>query len=264
MQVNINGIETRYVLSNEGGGPWLTFIHQLGGDLSVWDQLAGYFRDDYTVLRYDVRGHGETAVSKEPFTIADLARDLAALLDALGAPSTHLVGMSMGGMIAQQFALDHPSRVDTLTIADSSAANLPEARPLWDQRAASARRDGMASLAPATLERWLTPEFRSAHPEAVEPIREALVRTLPEGYALACEALRNFDVRGKLGSIRCATLVVAGRHDTGTAPAASQAIADAIEGAQFELLDAAHLAPVEQSQRFAALLETFLEGRSNR
>ena len=61
MQVNINGIETRYVLSNEGGGPWLTFIHQLGGDLSVWDQLAGYFRDDYTVLRYDVRGHGKTA-----------------------------------------------------------------------------------------------------------------------------------------------------------------------------------------------------------
>ncbi len=108
MQVNINGIETRYVLSNEGGGPWLTFIHQLGGDLSVWDQLAGYFRDDYTVLRYDLRGHGKTAVSGEPFGIADLSHDLAALLDALGAPSTHLVGMSMGGMIAQQFALDHP------------------------------------------------------------------------------------------------------------------------------------------------------------
>lgn len=66
MQVNINGIETRYVLSNEGGGPWLTFVHQLGGDLSVWDQLAGYFRDDYTVLRYDVRGHGKTAASGAP------------------------------------------------------------------------------------------------------------------------------------------------------------------------------------------------------
>ncbi|CAB3708791.1 3-oxoadipate enol-lactonase 2 [Paraburkholderia phenoliruptrix] len=259
MQVNINGIETRYVLSNEGGGPWLTFVHQLGGDLSVWDQLAGYFRDDYTVLRYDVRGHGETALSPEPFNIADLAGDLAALLDALGAPGTHLVGMSMGGMIAQQFALDHPSRVNTLTIADSTAATLPEARAMWDQRAASARRDGMAPLVPATLERWLTPDFRTAHPEAVEPIREALSRTLPEGYAMACEALRDFDVRSKLGSIRCATLVVAGRHDTGTPPAASQAIADAIEGAQFELLEAAHLAPVEQSQRFAALLETFLE-----
>ncbi|WP_454824523.1 alpha/beta fold hydrolase [Paraburkholderia xenovorans] len=259
MQVNINGIETRYVLSNEGGGPWLTFVHQLGGDLSVWDQLAGYFRDDYTVLRYDLRGHGKTAISGAPFSVADLSHDLAALLDALDAPHTHLVGMSMGGMVAQQFALDHPTRVDTLTIADSSAGTLPEARASWDQRAAAARSDGMAPLVPATLNRWLTADFQSAHPEAVEQIRDVLLQTLSEGYARACEALRDFDVRSKLATIRCPTLTVAGRHDTGTPPAATQAIADAIEGARFELLDAAHLAPVEQSHRFAALLETFLE-----
>jgi 3-oxoadipate enol-lactonase len=259
MKLNINGIETRYVLSNEGGGPWLTFIHQLGGDLSIWDQLAGYFRDDYTVLRYDLRGHGRTAVSAQPFGVIDLSRDLAALLDALDAPTTHLVGMSMGGMIAQQFALDHPSRVDSLTIADSTAATPPEARPMWDQRAQAARTDGMAALVPPTLSRWLTSDFQAAHPEAVEPIREVLAQTLPEGYAMACEALRDFDVRSKLERIRCPTLTVAGRHDSGTPPAATQAIADAIEGAQFELLDAAHLAPIEQSHRFAALLETFLE-----
>jgi 3-oxoadipate enol-lactonase len=259
MQVNINGIETRYVLSNEGGGPWLTFVHQLGGDLSVWDQLAGYFRDDFTVLRYDVRGHGQTAVSAKPFSVGDLSDDLAALLDALGAPTTHLVGMSMGGMIAQQFALDHPSRVDTLTIADSTPATLPDARGTWDQRAHAARSDGMAALTSTTLSRWLTPDFQAAHPEAVEPIREVLAQTLPEGYAMACEALREFDVRSKLGNIHCPTLTVAGRHDSGTPPATTQAIADAIEGAQFELLDAAHLAPIEQSHRFAALLETFLE-----
>jgi 3-oxoadipate enol-lactonase len=259
MQVNINGIETRYVLSNEGGGPWLTFVHQLGGDLSIWDQLAGYFRDDFTVLRYDVRGHGQTAVSPQPFSVSDLSDDLAALLDALGAPTTHLVGMSMGGMIAQQFALDHPSRVDTLTIADSTPGTGPEARSTWDQRAHAARSDGMAALTSSTLSRWLTPDFQAAHPEAVEPIREVLAQTLPEGYAMACEALREFDVRSKLGNIRCPTLTVAGRHDSGTPPATTQAIADAIKGAQFELLDAAHLAPIEQAHRFAALLETFLE-----
>jgi 3-oxoadipate enol-lactonase len=259
MQVNINGIETRYVLSNEGGGPWLTFIHQLGGDLSVWDQLAGYFRDDYTVLRYDLRGHGKTAVSREPFSIADLSRDLAALLDALDAPSTHVVGMSMGGMVAQQFALDYPTRVDSLTIADSTAGTLPEGRAVWDQRAASARSDGMASFVPATLNRWLTPDFQAAHPEAVEQIRDVLTHTLPEGYAMACEALRDFDLRSKLAAIHLPTLTVAGRYDTGTPPAATQAIAHAINGAQFELLEAAHLAPIEQSHRFAALLETFLE-----
>ena len=259
MKVNINGIETRYVLSNEGGGPWLTFIHQLGGDLSVWDQLAGYFRDDYTVLRYDVRGHGKAGVSAQPFSVSDLSGDLAALLDALGAPSTHLVGMSMGGMIAQQFALDHAARVDTLTLADCASGTPPEGRGVWSQRAHAARADGLAALASTTLNRWLTADFQAAHPEAVEPIREVLINTLPEGYAMACEALREFNVRSKLGSIRCPVLTVAGRHDSGTPPASTQAIADAIEGAQFEVLEAAHLAPIEQSHRFAALLETFLE-----
>jgi 3-oxoadipate enol-lactonase len=261
MQVDINGIETRYVLSNEGGGPWLTFIHQLGGDLSVWDQLAGYFRDDFTVLRYDVRGHGHTSVPEKSFTVAELSHDLATLLDALGAPNTHLVGMSMGGMIAQQFALDHPSRIDTLTLADTSAGTAPENRGVWDQRAATARREGMASLVPATLGRWLTPDFQAAHPEAVEPIREVLQHTSPEGYALACEALRDFNVHNRLNEICLPTLTIAGRFDTGTPPAATESVAKSIQGAQYELLDAAHLAPIEQSHRFAALLETFLEAR---
>lgn len=259
MQLNLNGIDTRYVLSNEGGGPWLTFVHQLGGDLSIWDQFAGYFRDDYTVLRYDVRGHGHTAVASDGFGVADLARDLGALLDALGVARTHLVGMSMGGMIAQQFALDFPDRVDTLTLADTTAGTPPEGRSTWDQRAATVRREGMAALAPATIGRWLTPDFSTAHPEAVEQIRDVLLHTPPEGYARACEALRDFDVRDRLAELRVPTLAVAGRHDTGTPPAATQAIANAIKGAQFELLDAAHLAPIEQSHRFAALLETFLE-----
>ncbi|MBB5500362.1 alpha/beta fold hydrolase [Paraburkholderia sp. MM5384-R2] len=261
MQVNINGIDTRYVLSNEGGGPWLTFIHQLGGDLSIWDQMAGYFRDDYTVLRYDVRGHGHSAVAREPFAMRDLADDLAKLLDALGARTTHLVGLSLGGMIAQQFALDHPSRIGTLTIADSTGGTPPENRELWNQRADTARSDGMEALLPSTIARWLTPDFQAGHPEAVEPIRETFARTSPEGFAMACEALRDFDLRGQHGAIRSPTLTVAGRHDTGTPPAATQAIAEAIEGARFELLDAAHLAPIEQSQRFAALLESFLERR---
>lgn len=261
MQLNINGIDTRYVLSNEGGGPWLTFIHQLGGDLSVWDQMAGYFRDDFTVLRYDVRGHGATAVPDRPFTVADLSHDLSTLLDALGAERTHLVGMSMGGMIAQQFALDYPSRIHSLTLADTASGTPPEGRATWDQRAAAARSDGIAALAPATLSRWLTPDFQKAHPEAVEQIRDVLLRTSPQGYALACEALRDFDVRARVGTIATPTLAVAGRYDTGTPPSATEAVASAIPGSRFELLDAAHLAPVEQSHRFAALLETFLPTR---
>jgi len=258
MQVPVNGIDTRYVLDDESGGPWLTFVHQLGGDLSVWDQLAGHFRHQYTVMRYDLRGHGETALSPAPFTIADLADDLNTLLDALGATRTHLVGVSMGGMVAQEFALAHPSRVASLTLADTPSRTPSDARATFDQRAAAVRRDGIKALADATLDRWLTADFRRQHPEAVEQICEVLLRTSAQGYAMACEAIRDFDAHERLRDLRVPTLAVSGRHDTGTPPAATRALADAIDGARFELLDAAHLAPVEASQRFAGLLETFL------
>lgn len=259
MQVTVNGIDTRYVLDDESGGPWLTFVHQLGGDLSVWDQLAGHFRHQYTVMRYDMRGHGSSAIASGPFTVADLAGDLNALLDALGATTTHVVGVSLGGMVAQEFALAHPSRLSSLTLADTASRTPPDARAMWDQRAATVRRDGTKALADATLDRWLTADFRRQHPEAVEQICEVLLRTSSEGYAMACEALRDFDLHGRLRDLHVRTLAVAGRLDTGTPPAATKAMADAIDGARFELLDTAHLAPVEGSQRFAALLETFLQ-----
>jgi 3-oxoadipate enol-lactonase len=258
MQLTINRIDTRYVLDNEGGGPWLTFIHQLAGDHSVWDQMAGYFRNRYTVLRYDLRGHGDTTVSPESFTINDLADDLAQLLDKLGAPSTHVVGLSIGGMVAQALAVNHAEKVNSLTVVGAPAFIPEDARPGFRQRAASVRETGTASIVDATLERWLTPEFRRAHPEVVEQIGETIARTPAEGFARAAEAVSTFDLRDALRNVGKRTLVVAGAHDLGTPPAASKVIAETVKDAQFELIDAAHLSPVEQSQRFSALLDSFL------
>jgi len=271
MQATVNGIDTRYVFEDRSGGPALTFIHQLGGDLTVWDTLAGHFRHRYSVLRYDVRGHGGSAVARAAFGFRDLAADLAALLDAQGIERTHLVGMSMGGMIAQQLALDHAtpattsspdaganSRVRSLTLCDTASRTAPEARAAWDERAALVRREGLAALADTTIARWLTASFRLTHRDTAAQICDVLLRTPAEGYARACEALRDFDVHERLAQLRVPTLAVAGRHDSGTPPALTEAMARAIPGARFELLDAAHLAPVEESHSFAALLETFL------
>ncbi|RQH04699.1 3-oxoadipate enol-lactonase [Paraburkholderia dinghuensis] len=258
MQVTVNGIDTHYVLDARSGGPALTFVHQLGGDHTVWDQVAGHFRHRYNVLRYDVRGHGASAISREPFGFAQLAADLNAILDTKGVTRTHLVGVSMGGMIAQQFAIDYPARVLSLTLCDTSSRTPHEARDMWTQRAALVRREGTAMLANATMERWFTPEFRQAHGETVKVICDVLLRTASEGYAMACEALRDFDAHDRLAELRVPALAVAGRYDGGTPAAATRALADAIAGARFEILDAAHLAPVEESHRFTALLETFL------
>jgi 3-oxoadipate enol-lactonase len=258
MQLTINRIDTKYVLDSEGGGPWLTFIHQLAGDHSVWDQMAGFFRNDFTVLRYDLRGHGGTTASPDDFSIDDLAEDLAELLERVGAPSTHVVGLSIGGMVAQTLAVNHPDKVDSLTVVGAPAFVPEDARPVFRQRAESVRESGTPSIVDSTLERWLTPGFRKAHPEVVEQIGETIARTPAEGFARAAEAASRFDVRDKLASLDKRTLLVAGEHDSGTPPAQTKGIADTVKGAQFQLLDAAHLTPVEQSQRFGALLDSFL------
>ncbi|HTR07225.1 MAG TPA: 3-oxoadipate enol-lactonase [Paraburkholderia sp.] len=259
MQVTVNGIDTHYVFEDRSGGPALAFIHQLGGDLSVWDTLAGHFRHRHSVLRYDVRGHGASAVASEPFGFAQLAADLSALFDVTGIEHAHLVGMSMGGMIAQQFALDYPARVFTLTLCDTTSRTPPQARATWNERAATVRHDGLAALADATMARWFTADFRHSHAQTVAQIRDVLLRTPSEGYAMACEALRDFDVEARLGQLRVPTLAVAGRYDNGTPASVTQALAKSIEGSHFVVLDAAHLAPVEESHRFTALLETFLK-----
>ncbi|MEX3924075.1 3-oxoadipate enol-lactonase [Paraburkholderia sp. BR10936] len=259
MQVTVNGIDTHYVFDDRSGGPALAFIHQLGGDLGVWDTLAGHFRHRHSVLRYDVRGHGASAVASEPFGFTELAADLDALFDATGIEHAHLVGMSMGGMIAQQFALDFPERVTTLTLCDTASHTPPQARETWNERAATVRSEGLGALVDATMARWFTADFRHAHAPTVERICDVLLRTPSEGYAMACEALRDFDVQKRLAQLRVPTLAVAGRHDSGTPVAMTQALARAIEGSHFVVLDAAHLAPVEESHRFTALLETFLK-----
>jgi 3-oxoadipate enol-lactonase len=258
MQVTINGIDTRYVVSNEGGGPWLTLVHHLSGDLSVWDQIAGYFRDDYTVLRYDLPGHGESAAPTEPLSIAQLSEHLAELLSKLGVSSTHVVGLSAGGMIAQQFAVDHANMVDTLTVVGAPVFTAPETKPDFDKRAANVRENGTSSIVDETLQSVLTEPFRKAHPEVVEHVGEMVARTSVEGFAKVAEAIRDFDLRKQVASIKTPTLVVVGEHDVDLPPAQSRMVADSISGAKFEILDAAHLSPVEETQRFVALLDTFL------
>jgi 3-oxoadipate enol-lactonase len=258
MQVMINGIDTRYVLDNESGGPWLTFIHQLAGDLSVWDQQAGYFQHDFQVLRYDLRGHGNTALSAESFDIKSLSDDLAELLDKLGAKHTHVVGLSIGGMVAQQFATDHADKLDSLTVVGAPAFTPQENRASFEERALSVRKNGTASIVDTTLERWLTADFRNRHPEVVEQIGETIACTSSEGFARAAEAVRTFDVRDSLASVEKPTLVVSGKHDNGTPTAVSKRVSDLVPGARLEILDAAHLSPIEQAQRFTALLEALL------
>jgi 3-oxoadipate enol-lactonase len=256
-KVHANGIDICYEIS--GNGPTVTLSHSLSTDLTMWDELATALANRFTVLRYDTRGHGGSSAPAGAYGFAQLAGDVAGLLDTLGIERTHFVGLSMGGMIAQYFALACPQRLERLVIASSSSRTPPQAAALWDERIAVARAQGMRAHVEPTLGRWFTAGYRAAHPEVMARIGRLIEATPVAGYAGCGEAIRRLDLTQRLGAIRAPALVIVGADDPGTPPAMSEAIAGAVPGARLQVIPAAsHLCCIEQAQAFNRLVLDFL------
>ncbi len=247
------GADLFYDLAGPADAPVVAFSNSLGTTHAMWDAVVAALSGRYRCLRYDTRGHGRSPATG-PVTIESLADDLAGLLDALGIARAHVVGLSLGGMIAQALAARRPDRVDRLVLV-ATAAHLapPEA---WHERARLVRAQGMGAIVDAVLGRWFTP---GVTPERVEPVRKAFLATDPEGYAACCEAIAAMDLRGALGAIRAPTLVVAGADDPATPPVLAEAIRAGIPGAEKVVLPAAHLIAVERPEALAAHLSAFLD-----
>jgi 3-oxoadipate enol-lactonase len=240
-------VAVHHLVEGPVDGPVVVLSHSIGTDHRVWDaQVAPLVAAGLRVVRYDHRGHGASPTPPGPYAIGDLGADVLALLDTLEVASASVVGISLGGMVALWLGAHAPGRVDRLVACCTSARIDPP--DLWLERAAIARRDGMAALVDSILPRWVTPAFAEAHPEAMARLREVVERTPGEGYAGCAEAIAAMDQTADLRRIRAPTLVVGGGQDVAT-PAAehSAPIAAAIPGARLEILDAApHLASVER------------------
>ncbi len=257
MRVRTRSFETEYLTA--GSGPWLLLAHSLGSSHAMWKHQIDPLARRFHVLAYDARGHGKSDCPPGEYTVADLADDAVRLMDELGVERAAVVGLSMGGMMGQCLAAAHPDRLDKLVLADTTSHYEGEGVTLWQQRAATARSQGLEALAGATMERWFTPEFRQRQPDEVQRIRDIFTAGDPEGYALAAGALSRFDVRARLGQIKAPTLVICGEADPATPPELGRAIASAIPNARFELIPAAsHASCVEQPERFNELVLGFL------
>ncbi len=258
MFAQVNGIRCFYELEGEGEEV-VVLIHALGTGHWMWDRQFGVLRPHFRVLRYDVRGHGQTEKPPGPYSLELFAQDLAALLDLLGIPAAHLVGLSMGGMIAQTFALNYPDRVKSLVLADTSSRYPPENRQQFEERARTAETQGMGPLVELALERWFSPGFAQAHPEVIGRYRQMLQANDPKAYAAATRAIARLDLTSRLGAIKVPTLVIVGEDDPGTPPAMAKEIAAAIPGARLEILPGRHMTQEESAEAFNRLLLEFLK-----
>ena len=258
MKISANGIDINYTI--EGEGPWLTLSHSLACNLHMWDEEAQRLSRRYKVLRYDTRGHGESGAPAGAYTLELLADDLHGLLQALGVKSTHFVGLSMGGMIGQTYALKYPRMFNSLALCDTTSRYPAEAAGLWAERIKTVETQGMEPLVESTLARWFTEPFRKAHPEVVRKVA-AMIRTTPApGYIGCSHAIPKIDLTARLKEIRCPSLVIVGKDDAGTPVAMAGEIHQALPGSKLVIIpSAAHLSNLEQPDAFNRALADFLE-----
>lgn len=258
MKIKTNGIETHYTV--EGEGPWLTMSHSLACNLSMWDEQAKLLSRRFKVLRYDTRGHGKSDAPEAPYNLEQLADDAKALFDELGITRTHWVGLSMGGMIGQVFALKYPRMFSSMVLADTTSRYPADAVQIWDERVRTARAEGMSAMVEGTLGRWFTEPYRTAEKGVIEHIAAGIRETPVEGYAGCCAAISKMDALERLKEIDCPTLVIVGEQDQGTTPAAARLIQENIKGAELVIIpSAAHLSNVEQAQAFNDALTSFYD-----
>jgi len=259
MQIEANGILVHYELDGPADLPVVMLSHSLACSRVMWDPQMEVLKSDFRVLRYDTRGHGGSDAPEGAYSLEQLGADAVALLDALKISAVHFVGLSMGGMIGQCLALNHPDRLKSLTLCDTAAVIPQQAQPVWAERIAAARQNGMQGLARETLERWFTPPFLQQNPSQVDRIRKQILSTPVVGYVGCSEAIRHLDYLKRLSEIRTPTLIIVGEDDPGTPVAASEAMHARIAGSKLVVLPhAAHLSNIEQAGRFNTVLMEFL------
>ena len=257
MKIKANGIDVNYLV--EGEGPWLTLSHSLACNLHMWDEEAKRLSRRYKVLRYDTRGHGGSGAPAGAYTLELLADDLHALLRALGAQSTHFVGLSMGGMIGQTFALKYPGVFTSLALCDTTSRYPADAAGVWAERIKTVEAQGMEPLVEPTLARWFTEPFRKARPEIVARIAAQIAATPVPGYVGCCYAIPKINLAARLKEIRCPILVIVGEQDAGTPVAMAREIHEHAPGSKLAILpSAAHLSNLEQPEGFDQALAGLL------
>lgn len=258
MKLTANDIDIHYVL--EGEGPVVTMSHALGCNLSLWNEQAQALSGRYRVLRYDTRGHGGSSAPSGPYSFEQTVDDLHGLLSGLGIAQTHFVGISMGGMIGQMFALKYPEMLVSLTVCSTTSRYPAAVRSAWVERIRTVDAEGMEPMIEPALQRWFTPPFRERRPDVMDRVRAMLRSTPTQGYIGCCHAIPTIDVTARLGTVRCPTLVIVGDDDPSTPVAVARDIEAAIPSAELAILShASHLSNLEQPEEFNRALLSFLD-----
>lgn len=263
MKAKVNGTELYYEVSGKEGAPWLVLSHSLACTVRMWDPQVAAFKAKYRILNYDMRGHGASAAPSGPYSLEMLADDVLGLMKECRIARAAFIGLSIGGMIGQAFALKHGSKLKSLMLCDTLPASASGGAALWAERMAAVKKaNSLAGLADSTMERWFTDAYKTRHPGRWKQIRDTIAGTTPQGYLGCAAAIQNFDFVPRLPSLKLPTLVVCGSDDQGTPPAGNRRIAELIPGGRYEeIAGARHLPNVERPAEFNRIMMGWLNAQ---
>ena len=261
MLISLQARRIYYDLTGPETGPVVCITHSLASDGGMWaEQMPPLIAAGYRVLRLDMRGHGGSDPVAGDYTMAQLADDVAASLDFLGIARVHYVGLSIGGMLGQAFALAYGQRVVSAMLCDTAPQTMAGAKEAWAPRIAAVKgANSVAPLADGTMERWFTDAYKPRNPGRWKQIHATIGGTTAAGYLGCAAAIMNFDFIPKLPSIKTPTLVVCGSDDQGTPPAGNKRIAELIPGGRYEEIPSArHFPNVEHPDVFNRIMMGWL------
>jgi len=253
-----NGIQIHFCDEGPEDAAVLIFSNSIATDLTVWDDVASRLTPYFRVIRYDARGQGKSDAPTGPYTIAQMADDVIALMDYLGLMNASFCGLSLGGMVGMWLASHHPERIEKLVLCNTAVSVPPPEG--WDARANVAKEGGMAAILPAVESRWLSPDFLQNASSKVEFLKEMVLRSPVDGYIGGCAAIRDMDQSESISTVQCPVLLVAGRHDLATSPEQLQRIQQLLESpAEYVELDCGHMTNVEKPQELAEEILKFMK-----
>ena len=256
--IEVNGIGLRYELSGRGDRA-VVLIHEMGGSLESWDQVAPVLAADRRVLRYDTRGAGLSEKARGTLSIDTMVDDLASLMDALGITrKVALAGIAVGGAIALHAAVRLPQRISSVVVGSPATGIAPDRRAAVLARVERIEREGMRVAVDDSMANGYPPELRT-DAARFAAFRARWLGNDPASYAAIYWMLAGIDLQGELAHIACPVLVLGGRLDRTRPPALVEPVARLIPGARYQLLETSHYMAVATPELLADTIAAFLD-----
>ncbi|QBO58638.1 3-oxoadipate enol-lactonase [Chryseobacterium salivictor] len=248
-KIQLTNFICHYKYENFGHEKTLVFSNSLGTNLSMWEDNITVLSHHFNILRYDKRGHGDSTISQDQVSIADLGNDVIELLNYLKLDQVYFCGLSIGGSIGQWLGINHPTRFEKIVISNTAAKIGTEEG--WQTRIKQVTENGLESILTGTAERWFTPDYRAKNPDKVQEILNSFKATSLQGYTACCYAVAGADFREQLHHLEVPTLIIAGTKDEVTTVEDGKFIQKRTPIESLVTLDAAHLSNMEHPEEFA-------------